>query len=112
MVGGVQQDLALGGHIPGGEPLQVPADDRAGGVEVLGVDPGVTGGGALLGVDHVHHAVVHRRQPGRGIGDQAGHRGVIDGGHDHAGARPGTADRPGCWNWNQGARPAALPRSC
>jgi hypothetical protein len=67
----------------------------------LGVDSGVARGGALLGVDHVHHAVMQGRQPGRGVGDQAGRLGVIDGGHDHAGAGPGTADRPGCWDWNQ-----------
>jgi hypothetical protein len=104
VVGGVQQHLALGRDVPGGKALQMPANNGTGDVEVLGVDPGVASGGALLGVDHVDHAIVHGGQPGGGVGHHLGHRGVIDGHHDHAGARPATGRRCVCWNGNQRTR--------
>jgi predicted kinase len=55
-------------------------------------------------VDHVHHAVVDRREPGRGVGHQASHRGIVDGSYDDAAARPATASRYVPWNRNQRAR--------
>ena len=59
-------------------------DHGPGGVQVLGVGPGVAGGGAFLGVGHVDDPVIDGGQPGGGLGDQGGDGGVVDGGEDHA----------------------------
>ena len=53
VIGRVQQDLALGGHVMRGELVQVRADQVPGGVQVLGVDADVSRGDAFPGVHHV-----------------------------------------------------------
>ena len=74
VVGGVQQDVALGRDVVRGQPVQVVPDHGPGRVQALAVDRHVARGRLLLGVHHVHHPAAIGRQDARGLGDQRGDR--------------------------------------
>jgi hypothetical protein len=70
VIGRVQQDVALGRDVARGQLVQVVPDHGPRRVQALAVDRHVARCRLLLGVHHVHHPAVVRRQHARGLGDE------------------------------------------